>query len=131
LLNWKGTDLLQVRTDVVGELTNLTPATEAALFRVAQEAVTNAQRHAQHATRVEVLVMGSATEVQLTVVDDGERANNHQHESGFGLIGMRERVTLLGGTLSAGPQADRGWMVKAVFPRQSLPTFADLKGAGT
>jgi signal transduction histidine kinase len=130
-LESSSTDLLRVRTNVVGELTNLTPATEAALFRVAQEAVTNAQRHAQHATRVEVRIMGSATEVQLTVVDDGARASINQHESGFGLIGMRERVTLLGGTLSAGPQADRGWMVKAVFPRQSLPTFADLKGAGT
>ncbi len=126
-----GSDLLQVQTNVFGELTNLTPATEAALFRVAQEAVTNAQRHAQNATRVEVKVLGNATEVQLTISDNGTGPSSNQNPSGFGLIGMRERVTLLGGTLSAGPQTDRGWMVRAVFPRQSLPTFANLKGMGT
>jgi DNA-binding NarL/FixJ family response regulator len=56
-----------------GELTNLPPALEAALYRVTQESVTNAQRHAQQATRVKVTVTGNATDVQLSVSDDGAR----------------------------------------------------------
>jgi signal transduction histidine kinase len=116
------TDSLRIDVELRGELTNLPPALEAAIYRVTQESVTNAQRHAQQATRVEVTVTGSATEVQLTVSDDGVRTTPAPNQSGFGLIGMTERVTLLGGTLTAGPDPDRGWGVRAVLPRQGTTT---------
>lgn len=111
------TDALRIDVALHGELTNLPPALEAALYRVAQESVTNAQRHAQHATRVQVNVSGTATDVQLAVSDDGARTSPAPNHSGYGLIGMTERVTLFGGTLIAGPNPDRGWTVRAVLPR--------------
>jgi signal transduction histidine kinase len=83
---------------------------------VAQESVTNARRHAQLATRVEVTVTGRPTDVQLTVSDDGASTTG-QGQAGYGLVGMTERVSLLGGTLDAGPAPDGGWRVRAVLPR--------------
>ena len=111
-----GTDSLRVDVELRGDLTELTPALEAALYRVAQESVTNARRHAHRATRVEVAVTGNTTDVQLAVSDDGGRTTT-ANPPGYGLVGMTERVTLLGGTLQAGPGPERGWRVHAVLPR--------------
>lgn len=116
-----GTGALRIDVELCGELTSLSPAFEAALYRVAQEAVTNAQRHAHRATRVEVRVNGDATEVKMTVDDDGARTTAAR-PPGYGLIGMTERVTLLGGTLTAGAKADGGWVVRAVLPRRGADT---------
>ncbi|HEX8509791.1 MAG TPA: ATP-binding protein, partial [Propionibacteriaceae bacterium] len=116
-----GTNALRVEVEQRGDLTELPQALEAALYRVAQESVTNAQRHAQSATRVAVTVTGNGTEVQLTVVDDGSRATSPD-PPGYGLIGMTERITLLGGTLQAGPAPDRGWCIRAVLPRPRRAT---------
>jgi signal transduction histidine kinase len=109
---------LSVDVSLHGDLTGLPQALEAALYRVAQETVTNSRRHARLATRVEVAVIGKDSEVELTVKDDGESATRSR--SGYGLIGMTERVTLLGGTLTAGPAPDHGWCVRAVFPRPRI-----------
>ena len=106
--------------DVVpsGDLENLTPTVDAAVYRLAQEAITNARRHARRATRIRVAVAGGDDHVRLTVSDDGEApAFSTPSSSGFGIIGMTERATLLGGTLEAGPNHDRGWTVTAVLPR--------------
>jgi signal transduction histidine kinase len=94
---------------------------EAALYRVAQESVTNARRHARLATRVQVTVTGTDTDVQLCVGDDGARTSSPE-PPGYGLVGMTERVTLLGGTLTAGPHDDGGWLVRAVLPRSRSAT---------
>ncbi len=111
-------DALRIDVAFRGDLSNLPPALEAALYRVAQESVTNAQRHAHQATRVEVTVTGSPLDVELTAIDDGDRAPTSVSPAGYGLVGMTERVTLLGGTLAAGPAPDRGWSVRAVLPRR-------------
>ena len=113
------TEELRIEVELTGDLTNLAPALEAALYRVAQESVTNAQRHAQHATRVDVSVTGTATDVQLTVCDDGDRLPAVAGPPGYGVVGMTERARLLGGTLTAGPAPERGWAVRAVLPRQA------------
>jgi signal transduction histidine kinase len=113
-----GGDALRIDVAFRGDLSNLPPALEAALYRVAQESVTNAQRHAHQATRVEVTVTGSPLDVELTAIDDGDRAPTSVSPAGYGLVGMTERVTLLGGTLTAGPAPDRGWSVRAVLPRR-------------
>lgn len=117
-----GTASLRIDVQLCGELTNLPPALEAALYRVAQESVTNTQRHARQATRVEVNLTGNATEVQMTVTDDGARTTTTPNPPGYGLVGMAERVTLLGGTFRAGPNPDRGWSVRAILPRQGAAT---------
>jgi signal transduction histidine kinase len=109
---------LRIEVEHRGDLADLRPSVEAALYRVAQESITNAKRHARHATRVQVLLTGDPETVRLTVSDDGERGLPHPRVPGYGLVGMAERVTLLGGTLEAGPGPDQGWTVHATIPRQ-------------
>jgi signal transduction histidine kinase len=117
-----GRDTLRVDVELCGELTDLPPALQAALYRVAQESVTNARRHAQHATHVEVKVIADAAEVRMTVSDNGATTTTAPYPSGYGLVGMHERVTLLGGTLTAGPKPDGGWGVRASLPLQGTAT---------
>ncbi|MGX5770210.1 sensor histidine kinase [Microbacterium trichothecenolyticum] len=102
-----------VRVD--GDLDTVPPAVAAAVFRIAQEAVTNARRHARGATRVEVGVDVDAGGVKLEVRDDGEGAASVS--PGYGLTGMRERAALLGGACGAGPAPGGGWIVAATLPR--------------
>ena len=64
---------------------------------------------------------GNATEVQLTVDDDGAPTTS-PNPPGYGLIGMTERANMLGGTLQAGPAPDRGWRVRAALPRPRRAT---------
>lgn len=111
-----GHDSLRVDVELRGDLTDLPLGVETAFFRVAQESVTNAQRHARLATRVEITVIGTATDLQLVVSDDGERASAPK-SPGFGLIGMTERIVMLGGSVKAGPGPDRGWHVRVIIPR--------------
>lgn len=110
-----------VEVNLSGELDDLSPAVGAAIYRLAQESVTNARRHARHATRVTVAVTGDADRVSLTVDDDGSTGAASRAPTGYGLIGMRERATLLGGTFNAGPNAGHGWRVEANLPRTGSP----------
>ncbi len=100
-----------------GDLVDIPPTVGTAIYRLAQESVTNARRHARQATRIEVHVAADAESVRLRVSDDGEIRAVHSAASGFGLHGMMERVDLLGGTCHAGPNPDRGWTVTAALPR--------------
>jgi signal transduction histidine kinase len=97
-------------------LDDLPPSVGTALYYLAQEAVTNARRHARQATRIEVRVSADDRAVRLRVSDDGE-PRPARGAPGFGLIGMAERADLLGGTCEAGPNTGRGWTVTAVLPR--------------
>ncbi len=108
-----------VEVRLSGEFDDLSPAVGAAIYRLAQESVTNARRHARHATRVTVAITGDADDVRLTIDDDG--AAGGRASAGYGLVGMRERSELLGGTFRAGPGAERGWRVEAVLPRTGTP----------
>jgi len=96
----------------------LPPSVDAALYRLAQESVTNALRHARHAALVHVVVAGDDDSVRLTVWDDGDaRPADAASSSGFGLLGMAERARLLGGAFEAGPNRDGGWTVHAELPK--------------
>jgi len=107
----------RVHIDRSGDLDDLAPSVDAAIYRIAQESVTNAVRHAARATRIDVCVAGDVDLVRVTITDDGEASVNGRSAGGYGLVGMAERATLLGGTLDAGPDADRGWRVDAVLPK--------------
>ncbi|WP_246078408.1 sensor histidine kinase [Modestobacter excelsi] len=109
-----------VEVTLSGEFDDLSPAVGAAIYRLAQESITNARRHARHATQVTVAVTGDADRVRLTIDDDGSAAGGRA-PAGYGLVGMRERASLLGGTFHAGPAAERGWRVEAVLPRTGTP----------
>ena len=111
-----------VEVKLIGDLDSLPPQVGAAVYRLAQESVTNALRHARHATRIEVRVAADDTSVQLRVRDDGDAGTLHPSTpTGYGLVGMIERAHLLGGTCTAGPDPDRGWTVTAVLPRTGAP----------
>ncbi len=116
----EGHDRPEVAVERTGDLERLRPTVDAALYRLAQESITNARRHARHATRIRVLIRGDADLVRLTVVDDGDAsAFDPRTTSGFGLVGMAERAKLLGGTFEAGPNRSRGWTVDVALPRGS------------
>ena len=107
-----------VRVELAGDLADLRPSVDTTIYRLAQESITNALRHARHATRIDVRVAGGADAVRLTVCDDGEPGSADAGASpGYGLRGMAERAELMGGTFTAGPGADGGWTVDAVMPR--------------
>ena len=107
----------RVEVELSGDLGELRPSVGAAMYRLAQESITNAMRHARHATRIDVSVAGEDDCVRLTVRDDGEARTGGPSAPGYGLVGMTERATLLGGTLEAGPSPGNGWTVNAVLPR--------------
>jgi signal transduction histidine kinase len=112
-----------VDVQISGELDDVPPSVAAAIFRLAQESITNARRHARHATRIEVRVMADDGAVHLRVSDDGEVSPVRPAAlPGYGLMGMIERANLLGGTCEAGPGPDRGWTVTAVLPRAGWAT---------
>jgi signal transduction histidine kinase len=110
-----------VEVTLSGEFDDLSPAVGAAIYRLAQESITNARRHARHATQVTVAVTGDADRVRLTIDDDGSSGAGGRAPAGYGLVGMQERASLLGGTFHAGPAAVRGWRVEAVLPRTGTP----------
>ncbi|MGJ6969098.1 sensor histidine kinase [Streptosporangium sp. G11] len=119
----RGSSGPSVDVEISGDLDDLPPPVEAAIYRLAQESVTNALRHARQATRVEVRVTADDTSVHLRVSDDGDTGSiRPPSPPGFGLIGMIERADLLGGTCEAGPNPDRGWTVTAVLPRTGSAT---------
>lgn len=108
-----------VQVTLTGELDGLSASMEASLYRLAQESITNARRHARNATHIAVEIEGLDDHVRLRVLDDGDVVGNVQsRSSGFGLVGMSERASLLGGTLDAGPGPGRGWLVDATLPRR-------------
>ena len=84
-------------------------------YRLTQESVTNARRHARRASRIDVTVSAGDDAVTVEVTDDGERAGARQ-DVGFGIAGMVERAEGLGGTCVAGPRPGGGWAVTAVLP---------------
>jgi signal transduction histidine kinase len=100
-------------------LTRHTPELETAIYRVVQEALTNATKHG-HAGRAIVEIHEDASTVYVEVRDDGSGFDTSAETSGFGLLGMRERVELLDGTLrvDSSPGANAGTTVHASFPIQ-------------
>ena len=106
-----------VQVHRAGDLAGLPQPVEVAVYRICQESVTNAIRHALNATAVTVEVTGDVGVVRLRVHDDGEAARPAT-TVGYGLLGMAERAKLLGGACQAGPDPAGGWTVEATLPRE-------------
>jgi signal transduction histidine kinase len=99
------------------------PEVTTTVCRVVQEALTNVTRHASGAREVTVALAHDRRNITVEITDDAPPAGSHRfpHAGGYGLVGMRERVEALGGTLSAGPGAGTGWSVLATLPAPSRP----------
>jgi signal transduction histidine kinase len=106
---------LQVELAVEGAPRALPAGVDLSAYRIVQEALTNVIKHAR-AHRTDVRVHYALDALELSVVDDGEGDTDEQ-APGHGLVGMRERVALFGGTLEAGAAGGgRGYAVRAVLP---------------
>ncbi|MDQ1665705.1 MAG: hypothetical protein QOH75_1736 [Actinomycetota bacterium] len=111
---------LDVELSVEGEAGSLPPGIDLSAYRIVQEALTNTLRHAQ-ATRACVRLRWTPDRVEVEVTDDGSSAVT-ETVGGHGLVGMRERVSLYGGTLQAGRRTDAGgFRVRARLPVDSRP----------
>jgi len=116
--------------EVSGSLAEIEPITGLAVYRVVQESLANAARHAP-GSPVRVAVAVRAGEVDVMVGDSGGpgRSRIQGGPGGVGLVGMRERVEALGGTLAAGPVGP-GWRVRATLPRAGTPVPAPAESGG-
>ncbi|HJU03343.1 MAG TPA: ATP-binding protein, partial [Actinomycetes bacterium] len=112
---------LPVELRVEGTPRPLPAAVDLSAYRVAQEALTNSLRHAGPA-RAELTVRYRPDLLEVTAVDDGRGPGGRSgNGSGHGLVGMRERVSLFGGDLEAGPAPTGGFRVTARFPLDRSP----------
>ncbi|MFI1399033.1 sensor histidine kinase [Streptomyces sp. NPDC020681] len=94
----------------------LPAAVDLAAYRIIQEALTNVQKHAGPDAKAEVSVITVGRTLEVTVLDNGTEPDGPKDGGGHGLLGMRERVTALGGTLSARPRYGGGFRVQAILP---------------
>jgi len=109
--------------------TTLPAAVDLAAYRVIQEALTNVQKHAGLEAKAEVSVVRVGPNVEITVLDNGSGDEDEPASGGgHGLLGMRERVTALRGTLTTGPRYGGGFRVHAILPIKS-PTRTTAPGA--
>ncbi|SEQ48726.1 Histidine kinase [Streptomyces sp. yr375] len=109
---------LQVDVARTDHGTTLPAAVGLAAYRVIQEALTNVQKHAGAAAKAEVSVVRVGPNIEVTVLDNGHPAGDEAPAvgGGHGLLGMRERVTALRGTLTTGPRYGGGFRVHAILP---------------
>ncbi len=118
---------LAVTCRFVGDCDRLAPAASEAAYRVVQEALTNALKHAPGAP-VDISIRREDTGIEVHVVNAAPRRRPSGLErsgAGFGLAGMRDRVAACGGSLTCGPTATGGWQVSALLP------MANAAPAGT
>jgi signal transduction histidine kinase len=112
--------------------TVLPAAVDLAAYRVIQEALTNVQKHAGHGAKAEVSVVRVGPTAEITVLDNGTGDTGEPLDAdadprtapggGHGLLGMRERVTALGGGLTTGPRYGGGFRVHAILPLKTRAT---------
>ena len=105
---------LPVTLRVEGERTPLPPGVDLSAYRIVQEGLTNALKHAP-GSHAEVIIRFLENRVDLEIADDG-REVTVEDGLGQGLVGMRERVALYGGTLEAGPREGGGYVLRAELP---------------
>jgi signal transduction histidine kinase len=106
---------LPVEVTIEGTHDGVPPGVDLTAYRIVQEALTNVLKHAGPA-RARVVIDYEPGAVRLEVVDDGRGVNGSSPTSGHGLLGMRERVGVYGGTLEAGPRRGGGYGVVATLP---------------
>ena len=107
-----------------GELDALDVGVQLAAYRIVQEALTNSLKHAGPHTRIGLTLQVDGTRLRITVRDSGPPAGERPAPpagEGHGVVGMRERAALYGGTVTAGPSPGGGWSVTAELDRDNEP----------
>jgi signal transduction histidine kinase len=115
--SWNGIEKGRTRFDIaiIGKVDDLPPSVCASLYRIAQEAITNAAKHAR-ASRVQLRLEAGQPDIVLSVEDDGESICDLPRKAGLGLLGMQERVASLAGTLRFERQETAGTRLVARIP---------------
>ena len=111
---------LPVELRIEGERVRLPAGIDLSAYRIVQEALTNVVKHAGGAA-AEVVIRYARGELELDIFDDGRGGPVSVNGSGHGLIGMRERAALYGGTLEVGPRESGGYAVHARLPLGKAP----------
>jgi signal transduction histidine kinase len=110
---------LEVDVRKEGARTELPPGVDFTAYRIVQEALTNVLKHAGRA-RARVVVGYEENALRLEIVDDGRGVNGRATPGGHGLMGMRERVGMYGGSFEAGPRTGGGFRVAVRLPYGEL-----------
>ena len=110
-----GTAGLETEVRTEGTPTELPPGVDFTAYRIVQEALTNVLKHAGRA-RARVTIGYEGEALRLEIVDDGRGVNGRAESGGHGLIGMRERVGVYGGSFEAGPRTGGGFRVAVRLP---------------
>jgi signal transduction histidine kinase len=106
---------LPVQLSVAGDAEHIPPGVDLAAYRIVQEALTNVRKHAGLVT-TRVAVRYGPSEMDVEVENEPGTGTNGEVGGGHGLVGMRERVAVFGGTLEAGANDDGGFRVRARLP---------------
>ncbi len=118
-----GRPVVRVRGD--SQVDGLPAAVGAALFRIAQESITNARRHSRDVSFVDVAVARHPDHVEMTVDNDGTPTTRHSG-SGYGEVGMRERAEALGGTFESAARPAFGWRTRTSIPLGTVRTVGTV-----
>ncbi|WP_441296805.1 sensor histidine kinase [Allokutzneria sp. A3M-2-11 16] len=113
---------LPIELELTGDLDELPTGVGLGIYRIVQEALTNILKHAGPGAMATVRVDRREDSVTVQVLDDGFGTPGDLVTGGNGLIGMRERAAVYGGTLDAGPREGGGWQVNALLPLSVRPT---------
>jgi signal transduction histidine kinase len=111
---------VRIELSVSGDFEAMDEARGLVLYRLVQEALTNIARHS-HATRVEIRIASSraaqgAPRIELLIADNGRGVDLRVPRSGLGLLGMRERVSALGGSITLVSESDGGFKIVSSLP---------------
>jgi signal transduction histidine kinase len=111
---------VSVGLEVEGDVRRLPDGTELSAYRIVQESLTNSVRHGGPDVTATVAIEYKEDHLNLLILDDGRGASaESSDEVGHGIVGMRERITVLGGEFSAGPRTGGGYQVHAIIPIES------------
>jgi signal transduction histidine kinase len=109
-----------VDLEVEGDVRRLPDGTELSAYRIVQESLTNSVRHGGPDVTATVAIEYKEDHLNLLILDNGRGASaESSDEVGHGIVGMRERITVLGGEFSAGPRTGGGYQVHAIIPIES------------
>ena len=111
---------VSVGLEIEGDVRRLPDGTELSAYRIVQESLTNSVRHGGPDVTATVAIEYKEDHLNLLILDDGRGASAESgDEVGHGIVGMRERITVLGGEFSAGPRTGGGYQVHAIIPIES------------